>query len=163
MSKEKLNLQSHATSLKTFPEFPNYQFEQVKLGTTSKGYGAMLNARVAKEGPAMYITGYANNKTDPDTYYSRFVQNSMGDAVNRFEQDESQNFFVIPDENGYVDPTKAYRIHRKKPVTDVSLEQSVMLPDIDVIGSKSQLGTGTLIAQNMKIGGLLNYISKQYV
>jgi hypothetical protein len=85
MSKEKLNLQSHATPLKTFPEFSDLLFEEVNLGTTSKGYGAMLNAKIAKEGPAMHITGYANNKTDPDTYYSRFVQNSMEDAVKRFE------------------------------------------------------------------------------
>lgn len=162
MEKKNLHLQSHAKPIKTFPEFPDYQFEQVNLGTTSSGYGAMLNSIIDKEGPAMYITGYANKKTDPNTYYSRFVQNSMGDAVKRFEQDESQNFFVVPDENGYVDPTKAYRIHRKKPVTNVSLEQSVMLPDVDVIGSKSEIGNGTLIAQNRKIGGLLNYISKYH-
>lgn len=160
MAKKNLHLQSHATSMKTFPEFPDLLFEQVNLGSTSSGYGAMLNAIIDKEGPAMHITGYANKKTDPNTYYSRFVQNSMGDAVKRFEQDESQNFFVVPDENGYVDPTKAYRIHRKKPTADVSLEQSVMLPDVDVVGSKSEIGNGTLIAQNRKIGGLLNYISK---
>jgi hypothetical protein len=85
MTKKKLNLQSQATPMQTFPEFPDYQFEPVNLGTISSGYVAMLNSIIDKEGPAMYITGHANNKTDPNTYYSRFVQNSMGDAVKRFE------------------------------------------------------------------------------
>lgn len=163
MTKRSLHLQSHATSLKTFPEFPGYQFEPVNLGSTNYGYGAMLNSIITNEGPAMYITGQANRKTDPNTYYSRFVQNSMGDAVKRFESDPTQNYFVVPQDNGYVDPTKAYRIHRKKPDTDVSLDQSIMLPDIDIVGNKSEIGTGTLIAQNRKIGGLLNYISKHNV
>lgn len=162
MPTKNLHVQRQDTSLQTFPEFPDYQFEQVQLGSTSSGYGAMLNSIINRQGPAMHITGYANRKTDPNTYYSLFVQNSIGDAVKRFEADPTQNYFVVPQDNGYVDPTKAYRIHRKKPATDVGLEQSVMLPDIDIIGSKSELGTGTLIAQNRKIGGLLNYIGRLY-